>query len=121
LNKAFDGTFVPGGWIDPANANVKAAYSGAFAISCRSCHAARVAAGLAFPTFADLNKKKNDVNDLVYALPKDVQPMPNALRTFTIFWGSEGANVKGLNAKPPPDQTDLLQSVLGLAGPRPAP
>jgi len=118
LPNAFGGTYVPADWVDPANAKIKAAYSGAFAISCRSCHASRVAASLAFPAFTDLNKKKDKVTDLVYTFAKNAQPMPNALRTFTIFWGSKGANVIKPPAAapplPPPDQTVLLQQALGL-------
>jgi hypothetical protein len=117
-------SFVPPGWTNtPGNANVKSAYASAFAISCRTCHVSRFDASLAFPSFADLNEKSGDVDYLVYDLPKkEAEPMPNAFRTFTLFWGSEGANTAGVVTpqKPPPDQTLLLQSVLGLKGPRPA-
>ncbi len=99
------------------NTNIRPAYSYAFAVSCRSCHVVRDddKAFLGVGQIATI-----DVDRLVYQLNTDSKPMPNALRTFTIFWGSQGANIIKTNGVPP-DQTLLLEQALGLDVPRPAP
>ena len=122
LTGAFNPNYVPTGWKNAGgNNNIQPAYSGAFAVSCRSCHVVRVNDNKAFPAFEDLGK--NDVTRLVYAIPAE-KCMPNALRTFTIFWGSQSANtkaVKQLNPPPPADQTLLLSTALNIKGDRPLP
>jgi len=113
----FFGTFVPPGWRN--NNNTLQLYSSAFAVSCRSCHVVRNNDSQAFPNFTNLQKKSRTINDYVFNM-KEEYVMPNAFRTFTIFWGSQGANNANVwfnkNVTRPPDQSLLLQSALGLPG-----
>ena len=113
-NNNFKVGFVPPGWsANPARA---ALYTSVVAISCRSCHVTRdtSASGnnLAFNTYDSFNSA--GLRDLLC----ERLLMPNAQRTFTIFWGSMSAN----QIKPGvvPDQPTLLKNEFGL-GPCPAP
>jgi hypothetical protein len=101
--------FVPAGW--NGNANL---YTSAVRISCRGCHTMRTS--LPFNTFASLNKASDRAETAVCA---DLN-MPNAQRTFTIFWGSMSANV--INNGVVPNQPQLLKNQFNWgACPTPAP
>jgi hypothetical protein len=119
-----DGGFdaVVDGWVNaPPNNDIEPAYSRAVAISCRACHVVRTGAK-AFSTFADFNRRRGAIQNQVYSIP-GAEVMPNALRTFTIFWGSKAANsasIKPVNP-PPDDQAELIKKVLGLPSSNPTP
>jgi hypothetical protein len=111
LPNAFNGSFKTADWQNTANNNfISPAYFSSFAISCRNCHLSQVRE---LGTFTDLSARANTVNLLVYEFQKeDRKPMPAAFRTFSIFWGSENANL--IKPALDNDQTDLLQKALGL-------
>jgi uncharacterized repeat protein (TIGR01451 family) len=117
LPTPFNAAFVPAGWTNTvANNNIRPGYSGSFAISCRSCHVVRDD-DKAFINAGQLDPIR--AQESVFQI--GTRPMPNALRTFTIFWGSEGANIIKTNGVPP-DQTLLLAQALGLTNvARPSP
>jgi hypothetical protein len=96
----FDGSYVPGGWINTvSDGNKSALYSQVFAYSCRSCHYQRevrnnsghvifqgqlLESSLTFHNFDDFKKYKNEIEALVY----DMGVMPLAKRTYENFWRS---------------------------------
>ena len=107
-NAVFNPNFVPDGWKNTvANPNSASLYSSAFQISCRACHVMRDK--VSFNTIASLAvpgtvvKAKNLVCQTLQ--------MPNAQRTFTIFWGSKAANVVKANSTP--SQPDLMAKQFG--------
>ncbi|MEJ0089347.1 MAG: hypothetical protein WDM80_06325 [Limisphaerales bacterium] len=108
-NNKFAPNFVPAGW--SANAGQKALYLNAVRVSCRGCHTMRE--NISFDDFDDLRIRSAKTNVICKALT-----MPNAQRTFTIFWGSMAANIIKNGATP--DQPTLLKNQFNL-GPCPAP
>ena len=109
-NANFTPGFVPTGW--KANAAQKSLYTDTVRISCRGCHTLRTS--LPFNTFAGLNRVAGRAENEVCSALK----MPNAQRTFTIFWGSMSANVIKNGATP--NQPALMKNQFGW-GACPAP
>jgi hypothetical protein len=83
LPGSYNKDFVASGWNGTPAA--QELYSKVFKISCRSCHITRTAANKAFPNYTDLigARKLDEVVCDKEGL------MPNALRTFNIFWSSQ--------------------------------
>ncbi|MGA3265582.1 MAG: carboxypeptidase regulatory-like domain-containing protein [Verrucomicrobiota bacterium] len=109
-NNAFVTGFVPAGW--NTNATQQALYTGVVGISCRGCHTERPS--YPFNTFGSLNASSATAENLVCS----ELVMPNAQRTFTIFWGSMAANLIANGVVP--NQPMLLTNQFGWA-PCPAP
>lgn len=98
---------VPAGWKNiAANNHIQPAYTGAVAVSCRSCHVMRDGAK-AFDDFDAFDSRRTQVKKQVYSIP-EAEVMPNALRTFTIFWGSKAANDASIKPAVAPRQTSLI-------------
>jgi hypothetical protein len=102
-NNNFQTAFIPTGW------NTKAAlYRDAVSVSCRGCHTMRDTTGggknIALNSYDSLDGVSSSAESLVCRSLL----MPNAQRTFTIFWGSHAANVIKPGAVP--DQPKLLQT-----------
>ncbi|HVM48006.1 MAG TPA: carboxypeptidase regulatory-like domain-containing protein [Candidatus Acidoferrum sp.] len=100
-NNDFTPNLVPAGW--GGNAQV---YLSTVRISCRGCHAMR-SGKLGFASSADFASKVKGKSYLVCGTLE----MPNAQRTFSIFWGSQAANV----IKPGivPNQPAALTNIFG--------
>ena len=82
-NNDFTPNLTPAGW--GGNAQL---YLSTVRISCRGCHAMRTGK-LGFASSDDFVSKVKGKSNLVC---KTLE-MPNAQRTFSIFWGSQAANV----------------------------
>jgi hypothetical protein len=82
-NNAFTPNLVPTGWGTQANL-----YLSTVRISCRGCHAMR-SGKLGFASYSDFESRVEGKSTLIC---KTLE-MPNAQRTFSIFWGSQAANV----------------------------
>lgn len=100
-NNNFNGGFVPTGWT--GNGQQQTAYSSAIAVSCRGCHTMRP--NIPFNTFTSFNNN----NAMAQSVVCSSLEMPNAQRTFTIFWGSKAANV--IKNGVAPNQPALLQNL----------
>ncbi len=98
-NNNFTTGFVPVGWT--ANAAQKSLYLNSVRVSCRGCHTMRE--NISFNTFASLDGAGAKENVVCKTLV-----MPNAQRTFTIFWGSMAANL--IKNGVTPDQPTLLKN-----------
>ncbi len=90
----FKSDYVPGGWTG-GQINV---YNNVFKPSCRACHVTREAVGKDLNTYDDLK-----FNSLIDNLVFKKHTMPNALRTYNIFWGSQCSAI---------DQPLILTNVL---------
>jgi hypothetical protein len=82
-NTTFKVNYVPTNWSMQA-----AIYSSVMKDSCRACHSTR-ATKLGFASFTDFNGRTNALRESICESLK----MPNAQRNFTLFWGSESANI----------------------------
>ena len=98
-NNNFTTDFVPTNW--SGNAAQKALYLNAVRVSCRGCHTMRE--NISFNTYKSLNEEVDKENAVCKTLI-----MPNAQRTFTIFWGSMAANL--IKNGVTPDQPTLLKN-----------
>lgn len=94
----FDKNFVPPAW---SGVNDLAVYRDVVKPSCRACHTTR---GLDFAT------PTGGVDFCGYNVC-DILVMPDAQRTFSIFWGSKTANVGGTST--PPNQPTMLSTRYG--------
>jgi hypothetical protein len=83
-NNNFITNLVPTGWSDNADL-----YLSTVRISCRGCHAMRTGK-LGFATYDDFAAKVEGMSP--NRICKTLE-MPNAQRTFSIFWGSQAANL----------------------------
>lgn len=81
-NNEFRTGFVPAGWSAQASL-----YTNTVRVSCRGCHAMRDEP-LGFGTFNNFSNQVSSTSLVCSELK-----MPNAQRTFTIFWGSQTANL----------------------------
>lgn len=76
--------FIPPGWTN--SATERDLYSKVIKVSCRSCHVSRNK-NLSFSAFTNLSAFTKQLK-LDAVLCGDSRTMPNALRTFNIFWSS---------------------------------
>jgi len=94
---AFTINFIPAGWAGEA-----ALYKDAVRISCRGCHVMRKDS-IGFGSFKDFQAEIQESIVCKSLL------MPNAQRTFSIFWGSMAANAVVPPSNPAvPNQPDML-------------
>jgi hypothetical protein len=105
----FNYDFTPTGWQN--NNPDQTLYDNVVKLSCRSCHTTRLSGddtkSLAFNTAAQFSFKKRigQVDERV----NSTYEMPNAQRTFTIYWGRYNNNV-------PQYQPNLLNPYIKAAG-----
>jgi hypothetical protein len=98
----FTASFVPAGWSTQSNI-----YQGVLQPSCRACHLMQTGS-VAFQTFNDFSKIMKSAGK---SLVCQRLLMPNAQRNFSIFWGSQTANVIKPGAVP--NQPAILTNQFG--------